>query len=140
MRLGIRNRADTSEGVAMSVIEAIVHEKWNRNKNANDIALLRTTRPIKYSIDSESGNYSINSICLPMANSEPKGKATLAGWGKLGEKIPASHFLQKVDLPKFSLNQCIENYRGQAEVNYNMICYGGRGGQDSCMVSVIGYF
>jgi hypothetical protein len=136
----MNNRADTSEGVAMSVIEAIVHEKWNRNKNANDIALLRTTRPIKYSIDLESGNYSINSICLPIANSEPKGKATLAGWGQLGEEKPASDFLQKVDLPKFSLNQCIESYRGHAEVNYNMICYGGRGGQDSCMVSVIGYF
>ncbi len=67
----------------------------------------------QYSIDSESGNYSINSICLPMANSEPKGRATLASWGQLGVKIPASHFLQKVDLPKFSLNQCIENYRSR---------------------------
>jgi len=125
---------EISGGLSISVKKAIVHEGWDKELNSNDIALFRTSRRIRYTIDSNTGNFSINSVCLPTPKQEPKGKAILSGWGQLGVKLPASDILQKLEVPIYSRDKCIRNYKKHAVVTNNMICFGGEGGQDSCMV------
>ena len=118
----------------MTVSRIIIHKNWDKNFVANDLALFKTNRPIKFAIEYSSGSFLINSVCLPQYSDELPDHAEIAGWGKTGEKEPLSSFLKKLIVPKVSNHICNRKYRKNGEVTEQMICYGGMGGADSCMV------
>lgn len=76
--------------------EVIIHEDYNEETNANDLALLRTERPIEFVQDAKG--YRVNSICLPPPTLQYHRKiATATGWGNVQE-LDVPERLQKVDL------------------------------------------
>ena len=56
-----------------------IHADFNITTIINDIALVKTSKPIEFKI--ENDRFVVNSICLPQRDYEPKGWATLSGWG-----------------------------------------------------------
>ena len=118
----------------MKVSEIIVHEHWDREININDIALYKTERPIRYSIDEQSGRYLINSVCLPRKEDIAPEFAVVVGWGQMEANSEITSELQKALVPIFPFKECQLNYQHLGEVNKNMFCYGGEGELDSCLV------
>ena len=106
-------------------------------RQVNDISLIRLKNAIKYTTNN-LGQYIVNAICLPRDNTDPKGFAQLAGWGQLTEEDKESaEWLQKISLPIWERQKCRVNYREYMAILKTHICAGGRGGQDSCMVSFV---
>lgn len=134
MRIGATD-ISSKEGFYIRVSKIIVHEGWNRDTNLNDIALYKTDRPIKFEIDEKTGQYVINSICLPRDSYSEPNFGIVAGWGQFGEKTKQMMALQKLIVPRFDWQTCKNNYQELGIVDYNMFCYGGEGGRDSCLVS-----
>lgn len=81
------------------------HPNFNQNGlNQNDIALIKVDRDIQF-------KPSVNTICLPTANSKPFNKELVViGFGKLGNGIN-SRYLQKVTLPIYPNNLCAHSYK-----------------------------
>ncbi|XP_030369917.1 venom serine protease [Scaptodrosophila lebanonensis] len=94
----------------------------------NDIALLQTARPMRWS-------RGVGPICLPARQSGETfayENVDIAGWGTLGFTAPKSNTLQKATLLTMENRVCEQRYN--ASIAANQICtYDSRGqGQDSC--------
>ena len=136
IKIGATDNSIPDEGYYTKVSQIIIHEGWDRKTSANDIALYKTDRPIKYRIVEQTGQYIVNSICLPKKSYTEPNFAILAGWGQIGANSRQSNKLQKLQVPKFAWSQCRDNYEKLAIVDDNMLCYGGEGDKDSCYVSL----
>lgn len=98
----------------------------------NDIALLRTAKPIDIT---GSGGY-INGVCLPKTKADPSGFATVIGWGHTREDGYNSDTLKKVTVPIVDREICNEIYDPEEtdesfELPESMIC-AGKKGKDAC--------
>lgn len=123
---------DKDEGTeqARKVSKVLVHPWYNHSSADSDIALLRLVSPVKLD------RYAVP-ICLPPANGTfvrtlaSVRMSTVSGWGRLTQSGPVSVVLQRLEVPKVSLDEC----RAQSglKVSRNMLCAGYReGGRDSC--------
>jgi len=118
--------------VDISVEEKIVHESYDANsKNQhNDIALLRLSRPVKYT------NF-IKPICLPVDSALRNKNLSdmtmdVAGWGKT-ETASSSKRKLKVSIDAYSNAACQRVYSSSnIEIIDSQICAGGDPGRDSC--------
>ena len=118
------------------MLQIIVHEEWDRVNNYNDIALYKTDRPIRYRIDEKSRQFIVNNICLPDPGQDDfPYEAVIAGWGRPDADEKEVAILRKGFVPIFPWVQCKENYKRIGDIDKNMVCYGGEGDVDSCMVS-----
>ncbi|KFM63500.1 Trypsin-1, partial [Stegodyphus mimosarum] len=110
------------------VDDAYIHEDFSRLTLQNDIAVLKVDPPF----DFEHSDGMIKPICLPSFGHEPRGYATVSGWGTLKEGsrvIPTR--LQAVSVPIISDEACRKAY-GEAIVE-TMVCAGYEEGmRDSC--------
>jgi hypothetical protein len=119
----------------MNVTKIIIHQNWEMIDNFNDIALMRTERPIKYSINDKTNQYIVNTICLPDSTDMPPNRAQVAGWGRVNPTAYTVDLLQKATVPRFSWEVCKENFKAIGPVTQHMMCFGGMGRPDSCIVS-----
>ena len=126
------NDLKSSEGIHMKVSEIIVHERWDKEKSLNDIALYKTQNPIKFTVDGE--RYLVNSICLPQETDGEPPFALIIGWGQQSAEGNSVLKLQKALLPLYSKAKCKKNYETLGSVTDNQFCYGGGGDLDSCSV------
>jgi len=118
--------------IDITIEEKIVHESYDANsKNQhNDIALLRLSRPVKYS-------HFIKPICLPIDSalkSIDLGGMTMdvAGWGKT-ETASSSKRKLKVAIDGYSNADCQRIYStSNIQIIDSQICAGGDPGRDSC--------
>ena len=59
------------------ISKIILHKDYDAETFENDIALLKTLKPINIA---GSKGY-VNGICLPKSNKDPTGYAKVTGWG-----------------------------------------------------------
>ncbi|XP_049283477.1 CLIP domain-containing serine protease 14D-like isoform X2 [Anopheles funestus] len=118
--------------IDLDIEEIVVHKKiYSKDpSNANDIALIRFTRPVQYS-------ETIRPICLPLSeslrNRDHVGHtAHAAGWGKT-ETGTASEKKMVVEMNITSLEECASVYqRLRISVKATHMCAGGVRGKDAC--------
>nr|WBW70046.1 venom protein [Lampona murina] len=116
----------------LQVSKFVIHEKYDPKDYINDIALLKTARPI----DIAGSNGYVNGICLPETNNYPVGNAVVAGWGHVFENGEGSDTLLHVMVPIVDRETCNYVYDddphdGQDQITETMIC-AGRANRDSC--------
>ena len=83
VRVGEYNRfATETNEQTMTIDKAIPHEDYSSQTSANDIALIKTTRPIVF-------NDYVKPICLPGANTRlaENSDVEIAGWGVTEEGL-----------------------------------------------------
>nr|CAD7264889.1 unnamed protein product [Timema shepardi] len=133
VRLGgvdLTARGDVSETHAIDKV--IIHP--NYNKNYNDIALVRLSRPIR-------PTNNILPACLYTKDDVPQTDLVITGWGatdKLGLK--KSNLLMKAQVKFMPLNRCNQTYARSGRtlrngVNTDMLCaYDPKGIKDTCRI------
>ncbi|XP_052888783.1 CLIP domain-containing serine protease B4-like [Anopheles moucheti] len=119
--------------IDLDIEKIVVHSNFTMrfNRNANDIALIRFTRSIKYS-------ETVRPICLPLSaslrNLNHVGMPSFAaGFGKMGNGV-TSEVKLKVELIITNLQDCksIYEWQGFSQKSTHM-CAGGEGGKDTCI-------
>uniref|UniRef100_A0A3Q2CGM6 Prostasin-like n=1 Tax=Cyprinodon variegatus TaxID=28743 RepID=A0A3Q2CGM6_CYPVA len=111
----------------LKISSIIVHPKYKRSTNDNDIALLRLSSPVKFTKN-------IRPVCLAASGSQFNNgtPSWVTGWGNVAQGVPLRppKILQEVKVPVIGNRQCNCFYRG---ITDNMICSGVlSGGKDSC--------
>ncbi|GFY73464.1 u21-ctenitoxin-Pn1a [Trichonephila inaurata madagascariensis] len=114
------------------ISKIIIHEDYDDDTFENDLALLKTTKPI----DIAGSKGFINGVCLPQNKSDPTGYGTVIGWGHTKEDGRNSNTLKHVTVPIIERKICNEMYDedlhdGVDEILDTMIC-AGMTGRDSC--------
>ncbi|XP_058796722.1 melanization protease 1-like [Phymastichus coffea] len=106
--------------------EVIFHPQYARTALHNDVALIR----VNDDIDFRPAN--AKAICMPLniAGVIPP-KMTVTGWG-VTELQVSSPVMLKVNLPRFSQDECAAVYQRQTEIWHKQMCMGGQQGKDSC--------
>ncbi|XP_044729853.1 venom serine protease 34-like [Chrysoperla carnea] len=102
----ISSGSDTPKAKIYNSQQFLIHPSFNITTFANDIALVKTTTPIVFSLE-------VGPACLPLLYTTTNFVGTNVielGWGTLGFGYPPSDILQKVDLRVISLNTCKETY------------------------------
>ncbi|GJQ81845.1 hypothetical protein Trydic_g9872 [Trypoxylus dichotomus] len=85
------------------VKETIIHPDYKHIEKHNDIALLRLSRPVKFSEN-------VKAVCLHSRNELPPG-LIVAGWGVINKETEeTSRFLQKAYVTPFDLVKCNQTY------------------------------
>lgn len=69
-----------------------LHKDYDDETYLNDIALLRTARPM----DLAGSKGFVNGICLPSSNKDPEGFAKVIGWGHTMEGKDADIFSERL--------------------------------------------
>ncbi|XP_050079401.1 CLIP domain-containing serine protease B4-like [Anopheles maculipalpis] len=118
--------------IDLDVEQIVVHNNYDPKdqSNANDIALIRFTRQVRYS-------QTVRPICLPWSASlrsrDHVGQPSwAAGWGKT-ETATASEKKLKVAMNVTSLQDCAPAYRrGGILLKATHMCAGGVRGKDTC--------
>lgn len=110
-------------------IDRIIPHPGFKDKNSDDIALLRLSEPADFSSDS------VGPICLPttreLLNEDLVGAVgSVVGWG-LAENGVQSPVLLRVDLPIVSNSDCQDVYKPRT-IGENQLCAGGLNNKDSC--------
>ena len=82
------------------------HKGFNMQTIKDDIALVKTSKPIEFKI--ENDRFVVNSICLPQRDYEPKGWATISGWGRTEfyEENTHSKQLLEIKCPIITNEKC----------------------------------
>ncbi|XP_049283469.1 CLIP domain-containing serine protease 14D-like isoform X4 [Anopheles funestus] len=122
----------TDTPIDLDIEDIVVHKKYGScdNSNANDIALIRFTRPVQYS-------KTIRPICLPLSeslrNRDHVGHtAHAAGWGKT-EARTTSEKKMIVELNIMSLQECQSIFQSYSVLLKTIhMCAGGVRGKDTC--------
>nr|WBW70049.1 venom protein [Lampona murina] len=108
----------------IKISRIVVHKDYD-NLYENDIALLKTAKPI----DIAGSEGYVNGICLPESNEDPTGNATLIGWGFTDWEGSHSDILKEAEIPLIDIDTCNKHYpnrknRNSLHINENMICAG----------------
>ncbi|XP_031175702.1 coagulation factor VII isoform X2 [Sander lucioperca] len=123
---------DVPEGTEQrrAVVKVLVHPGYNKSSHDSDLAMLRLQRPVKL------GLYVVP-VCLPARNSTfshtlgTVRHSTVSGWGRLAQFGSTASVLQRLTLPRVSLQECREHTR--LNITKNMFCAGLKaGGSDAC--------
>ncbi|OXA54813.1 trypsin-1 [Folsomia candida] len=103
-----------------------VHENYNGNTYANDIALLHLSTSTPFVYDDVVGE-----IALPTREQQTTGDTVVSGWGRLTSGLYPT-VLQWVQVPHVSDAQCQQLYPEET-ILPSMLCAGLiAGGKDSC--------
>jgi secreted trypsin-like serine protease len=122
------SKADGEQSVPAA--QVVVHPRYGAGgaTNNNDIAIIKLSRPIKFS-------RTIQPACLPSPNEKIADgtSGTVAGWGTLQEGGRTPDTLQQVSIPTISYQKCASQY-GSSRINEQTQFCGGfdQGGKDSC--------
>ena len=105
-----------------------MHENYNPRTFENDIALLKTDRPVQI-------NKSIYPICLPPRTEQfTRRRAYVIGWGTIYFGGPTSSTVQEVNVEVWDNSQCAANYgKLNRQVTNTMLC-AGADDKDACQV------
>ncbi|XP_060515950.1 serine protease snake-like [Cylas formicarius] len=124
------SRSDDSEHVDYDIQQIIVHPNYRYPQKYHDIALVQSTRTIKFT------KY-IRPACLYTKIDVGQNSLIATGWGKTDFAADNSDKLLKVTLRLYSNDECIRTYRTNKYIplgiQSNMLCAGDlRGGRDTC--------
>ncbi|CAB0030782.1 unnamed protein product [Trichogramma brassicae] len=131
---------DAPPPVDVSVEKTIPHPGYNRTSKENDIAVLRLSRDVEFTLE-------IRPICLPLKsrirNRNLVGSFPyVAGWGATSYGGPTSSIVQEAQVPVISVDKCKKLYaKKRILVDKRILCAGyDAGGIDACQVILpIGY-
>uniref|UniRef100_A0AAQ4NVX3 Transmembrane serine protease 2 n=1 Tax=Gasterosteus aculeatus aculeatus TaxID=481459 RepID=A0AAQ4NVX3_GASAC len=110
------------------VKKIIMHPKFNRNTNDNDIALLRLNSPLQITS-------TVMPVCLPNSAIDLSAgrEAWITGWGALRSSGPSPDLLNQAAVTIYSRKTCNRAHVLDGTVTETMICAGKlRGGVDTC--------
>lgn len=119
-------------GSVHRIKRVIRHENYfvsNVGIPRHDIALMEVIEPFVFGTSQQP---------IKMFNSTEKSlvgtRATITGWGTVGEDMEAPASLRSVGIPIISQNLCNDAYTNLGGVPKDQICaaYFGQGGKDSC--------
>ncbi|KAL7296685.1 hypothetical protein TKK_0010100 [Trichogramma kaykai] len=123
---------DTPPPVDVSVERTIPHPGYNRTSKENDIAVLRLSRDVEFTLE-------IRPICLPLKsrirNRNLVGSFPyVAGWGATSYGGPTSSIVQEAQVPVISVDKCKKLYaKKRILVDKRILCAGyDAGGIDAC--------
>ncbi|XP_050697258.1 venom serine protease Bi-VSP-like isoform X2 [Eriocheir sinensis] len=127
------NREDDTKHEDFDIATRTLHPSYNTPSSfANDIAVLKLSRPVKFR------KQAIVPVCLPLSESlktEPlvRRSGYVAGWGAVSFNNVSSPRLLHVSLPVISEKDCAEKYRRfrNIAINNTTLC-AGVGNQDAC--------
>nr|WBW70042.1 venom protein [Lampona murina] len=110
--VGLHNQEETNTSTVqrIKISRIVVHEDYD-DLYENDIALLKTARPI----DIAGSRGYVNGICLPERDEDPTGSATVIGWGLTnsnlhGEDDIYSDILKAAEVSLIDTDTCGEFY------------------------------
>jgi hypothetical protein len=112
-----------------------MHEAYNNKTFENDIAILKTSQPVRFS-------QSVQPACLPASRgiNYENEVATVTGWGTIYFGGPTSAKLKEANVQIWTNNQCATNYNKlKRTVLSTMLCAGDinqRGEVDACQVFI----
>lgn len=114
----------------ITVDSVIAHPGYTPQTLADDIALIRLSRPADFKLDN------IKPLCLPstrdlQSQSLSGLNGVVAGWGVTEDGLQ-SPVLLSVDLPILLPNECQDAYNGSLKIRNSQICAGGVKDKDSC--------
>jgi trypsin len=103
-------------GTLVPVSRIIVNPGYDPSGNDNDIAILKTSRPMP----------GVRPIALPGVGDDPLpgSDVKVAGWGFTRENGMAVRFLRTADLPVVGRSVCAANYADFSTITANMFCAG----------------
>ncbi|XP_063836865.1 serine protease snake-like [Ostrinia nubilalis] len=128
-RLGILKRSDPDKVARDYKIKRfLLHPEYKPPAKYNDIALLETEKRIVFL------NKHIVPACLDAGDADVESDAEMAsatGWGALGDGEPNADVLQRMDIVKFSTEECSALYKPYRLLktgldNFTQVCYGHR--------------
>lgn len=102
----------------------IVHPEYDAATQQHDIALVKLSKPAKYSDF-------VRPICLPTIKAKTNQTAVVAGWGTLYYGGPLSNVLLETPVPVWDLENCISKY-SQPVFKTNLCAASYEGGKDAC--------
>jgi hypothetical protein len=119
--------------IGRSINNAWPHPEFDPSTFINDIAVLELRFPVRVSSR-------IYPICLP-AKEKPdqyaRQLATVAGWGRIGEKKPPSDVPRQASVEVWSDDQCQNSGYPKTRLRGPVLCAGRlSGGLDACQVSI----
>nr|XP_023024958.1 proclotting enzyme-like [Leptinotarsa decemlineata] len=124
------SKSGESQSRDYQVAEIIEHENFVLATYDNDIAIIRLQNPTSF-------NSYIWPICLPAPGREYVNEtAIVAGWGQIYYAGPLSGVLQRVSVPVWPHQTCVDSFV-QRITNDNLCAAGYEGGKDSCLVSIV---
>lgn len=102
IRVGMHSNS-VREGQLLTVAESRLHPEFQELENYDivDVAILRTKQLIVFSD-------TVRPVCLPQSQAlrYDSRAATIAGWGKLGQKLGGSVLLQEARVKVLSSAEC----------------------------------
>ncbi|XP_072042750.1 trypsin-1-like [Amphiura filiformis] len=119
---------DEDVGELHIVSKLFMHEGYNDNTLANDIALLKLASPVTF-------NDHISPACLPSApvQSACTTDSIITGWGDTEDPNNVPDYLQQVQVPYIPTETCNQRTWYNGEVFDEMFCAGyADGGVDTC--------
>merc|ERR1719285_175376 len=102
VRLGDHDRDRKEDGEQdMKVKKIIIHERWDRSTNQNDIAILQLEE------DAEITD-TVGTVCLAKEDIDVRSEPNcwITGWGRTGQYESASTVLQEARLPILTNTDC----------------------------------
>ncbi|XP_023210846.1 trypsin-1-like [Centruroides sculpturatus] len=118
------NVSRSSNAHVYTFSKVISHEEYNDGTIANDIALMKFSKPVDFSSDY------IKPLCIPSKNRKFEGQEAMAvGWGR-DENGNIPEVLKKVEVDVCSKRYCSFVYyllsQGRLEISDKQICSGSR--------------
>ncbi|KAH8289967.1 hypothetical protein KR018_012424, partial [Drosophila ironensis] len=117
----VGSSSSDSGGQVGYVVNALMHEHYNRHTIANDVAVLRLHSNLKL-------GDSVRTIALADVEPKAKANATVSGWGATEFGSPASPILLATNVSIVSRRKCNRAYGSIEDV---MICASAPG-KDAC--------
>ncbi|XP_017097733.2 trypsin alpha-like [Drosophila bipectinata] len=111
-----------SGGQSVRVSKILVHEDYDENTVANDVAVLRLESRLTL-------NASVRAIPLAYKVPRTADSARVSGWGAIGYQKPASSTLLAADVAIVDQDQCNRAYGGLIQ---NVMICASAPGKDSC--------
>ena len=110
------------------ICKVLVHDKWDREANAYDFALLFLKTEITFDKKAKK-------LCLPTpklfpSNSLVGKQLRVSGWGQVNATSASVHGLRDAEVYAISNEKCKKKYHGKKEIRDWHLCAGDRNGNN----------